>query len=95
MKLGSPVLLELFQTCDGKNVYECRKAIPRDHPDLKKIGKAVEIFNSWFPDYVDVDDSDNEDVVFVEEEVRKFQTEDVEMKIENVEMELVIVNTLN
>lgn len=72
VKLGSPVLSEIFNKCEGKNLYECKKVIPKDHPDIQKIRKAVEVFNSWFPDYIDVEDYDDiDDVEFVPSEVRK------------------------
>lgn len=61
VKLGSPVLSEIFTTCEGKNVYECKKTIPMNHPDIQKIRKAVEVFNSWFPDFVDSEDDEEND----------------------------------
>lgn len=48
-------------------MYECEKAIPKDHPDLLKIRKAAEIFhNCWFPTFIDIEEDDeSDDVVFV------------------------------
>lgn len=80
IKLGSPVLNKIFETCEGKNLYECKKEIPMDHPDLLKIRKAVEVFNSWFPNYIEIEDDDIE-FVPTYEEVREVD----ELKIEKIE----------
>lgn len=61
VKLGSPVLSEIFVTCDGKDVNEYKRAIPMDHPDIQKIRKAVEVFNSWLSSFVDFEDDEEDD----------------------------------
>lgn len=81
VKLGSPVLSEIFQTCEGKNLYECKKAIPMDHPDLLKIRKAIEVFNSWLPNYIEIEDDDDVEFVPIYEKVREVD----ELKIEKTE----------